>query len=112
MRQPVFSYDDIEHGVGDAWVARGWRHATGQEVCALFAAYVGPFSPCPGSNVTFPNNATSALISFIGATIVNTSETSQTWALYDDEIAPDSVVGQAIRLIDTRVERALQLRRL
>ena len=41
------SFDQVEADVG-GFIADGWRHATGAEVCALFAAANAEPSPCPG----------------------------------------------------------------
>ncbi len=41
------SFDQVEADVG-GFISDGWRHATGAEVCALFAAADGEPSPCPG----------------------------------------------------------------
>jgi hypothetical protein len=44
------SFDQVEADVG-GFISDGWRHATGAEVCALFAAVDAEPSPCPGNLV-------------------------------------------------------------
>ncbi len=46
------SFDQVEAGAG-GFISDGWRHATGAEVCALFAAADAEPSPCPGGGNFF-----------------------------------------------------------
>ena len=47
------SYNDIVNGVGNSWLADGWRHATTSEVCAFFSTYIVS-GPCPNSGIPVP----------------------------------------------------------
>ena len=78
------SFDQVEADVG-GFIADGWRHATGAEVCALLAAVDAEPSPCPGN---FTNPAFGILlwlefINLLGPTSVCCNATAAR-GLYDD----------------------------
>ncbi len=76
------SFDQVEADVG-GFISDGWRHATGAEVCALFAPVDGEPSPCPGNSVFVPCCLLQGLINVLGITF-QFPETDASYGLYDD----------------------------
>ena len=77
------SFDQVEAGAG-GFISDGWRHATGAEVCALFASVGGEPSPCPGNRLPFiPCCALVNLIDLLGFTLSMFNQFSAL-GLYDD----------------------------
>ena len=76
------SYDQVEADVG-GFISDGWRHATGAEVCGLFAAVGAEPSPCPGGPVFVPCCAVGFLISLLGSTF-NGPNIFSARGVYDD----------------------------
>ncbi len=74
------SFDQVEADVG-GFISDGWRHATGAEVCALFAAADAEPSPCPGGFVNSFGALT--LKSLLGQTFHFANDHSA-FGLYDD----------------------------
>lgn len=65
------SYDDVMAGVGNSWLAQGWRYATTGEVCGLATEQLGAPTPCPQTSIDAENAPTPAvedLISRLGTT--------------------------------------------
>jgi hypothetical protein len=92
-----FSYNDVASGLGNSWYAGGWRHATSDEMCGLFAAYVLALDPCPNVPATaLPQGAADYLLSFMEPNSEPGGSFSESVALngaFDD--GPESVaVGQ------------------
>ena len=59
------SYADVLAGAGGP-TAAGWRHATGDEVCAFFANELEP-APCPNGMITVFSQLTQ-IVSLVGVT--------------------------------------------
>ena len=76
------SFDQVEADVG-GFISDGWRHATGAEVCALFAAVGREPSPCPGNQLILTCCSLLGLINWLGITFIGGNEVS-TFGLYDD----------------------------
>ena len=77
------SFDQVEADVG-GFISDGWRHATGAEVCALFAAEDVEPSPCPGGFVGgLPCCGLFNLIDLLGFTSLVVNQRSA-FGLYDD----------------------------
>ena len=94
------SFDQVEADVG-GFISDGWRHATGAEVCALFAAVGAEPSPCPGNSGVFAGAFT--LLFLLGTTFSLANEFSA-YGLYDDgdPSAPGGVgFARATRIFGT-----------
>jgi hypothetical protein len=64
------SYNDVRDGIGNTWIAQGWRYANTAEVCGLFSNHAGHFGPCPtfdDSEATAPGQI-DELLSLFGTT--------------------------------------------
>jgi hypothetical protein len=79
------SYNDIEADVG-GWISLGFRHATGSEVCGLFASHALAPSPCPGSlgGISASGDLVSTLQGFVGVTYFDARLLVASDGLYDD----------------------------
>ena len=76
------SFDQVEADVG-GFISDGWRHATGAEVCTLFASVGAEPSPCPGGFVGgLPCCALFGLVDLIGFIWITNQFSS--FGLYDD----------------------------
>ncbi len=74
------SFDQVEADMG-GFISDGWRHATGAEVCALFASVTAEPSPCPGNFVVAFGAATPFFL--LGRTFTGFNEFSAR-GFYDD----------------------------
>lgn len=106
------TFDAVEAGAG-GWIAAGWRHATGAEVCALFTTLGGVPSPCPGAQIYQPGNFGQPHLDFLGITDIRDQDYSpgtlhleQIWAVYDDETA--GPVGLVELSVDTHSDGWVQ----
>ena len=94
------SFDQVEADVG-GFISDGWRHATGAEVCTLFASADAEPSPCPGSS-TIPvfSETLLDLLDLLGPTFI-CCNTWSAFGLYDDgdPSAPGGVGFAEVNLI-------------
>ena len=90
----LLSYTDVVTGAG-GYTAAGWRHATGDEVCALFANELAPV-PCPDGNAAVFSQFTQ-VVSLLGVTwVLNEGPGHFAYyaiGAYDDGDAGDGLVG-------------------
>lgn len=77
------SYQQVLADVG-GWRSLGFRHATGTEVCAFFAAHAfAPGPSCPNGSSMLPGNQVSTLHTLLGVTNPSIYSPS-THGMYDD----------------------------
>lgn len=85
------SYNDIEVDVG-GWISLAFRHATGSEVCGLFAAHALAPSPCPGpAGISQSGNLVATLQGFVGVTFSDNIGFAASSGKFDDGDVSDSV---------------------
>lgn len=96
------SYNEVEAGA-DGWLASGWRHATGAQVCDLFARHALAPAPCPSTTgASAAADQTSTLIGLLGSTAGTGGPpcvgcVQWTVGLYEDaDGASSGSVGQAL----------------
>ena len=68
------SFNDIVARTG-VWRDNGWRHATIDEVCALFVTHLGEPIPCPGTVKNLPVGTVTDLQKLLGITGVGPTRT-------------------------------------
>ena len=87
------SYNDIEAGAG-GWISLGFRHATGSELCGLFATYAEAPAPCPASSshpgAVVDPDLVQALQGFVGVTFSGRGIEASS-GYFDDGNASDNV---------------------
>ena len=84
------SVTDILAGSG-GWTTTGWRYATLNEICDLFAAYALAVMTCGGNlAASTPGDVVSTLQGFLGLTI-DTATNRSTSGFYDDLVDPTRV---------------------
>ena len=76
------SSDAVRGGAG-GWIQRGFRPASGDEVCALFSRYAVAPEPCPGAHVLGSGGGVEDLMDLLGITQA-TPGTSWSRGLFDD----------------------------
>ena len=83
------SYRGVLDGVGNTWLADGWRYATGSEVCALFHSAMPTYQPpkaCPhqeGSNDGVDYTEALAVTNLLGS-MIESQVSSLTSGMYVD----------------------------